>query len=1486
MGDRIVLRPVCSSATGLAYVMGKVPVISEIILENDTDRDYTDLRLQVTSDEILSLFAEYNIPVLKKGSAIRFSSIPLPDAEAISKVEMEIEAEILIHVSVKDEVLEAVSRRITVCPPRKWLGSSYPRDIIESFSDPSSETVRIFFAENLSEVDEAAFKERRSFEDIESAVHTVYDAVLSKNISAASSVGNFEAQYIRTAGICFAEKNATPLEFALFLQSVFERCSLYSSLIIAEKDIFLRFSDGRDKLYLSAGSALSSLPYDDAVFISERRLPRDYISCNLADCRKKGILPLENYDIYSSEDIPVLEKIPQSTASSAEEYTLEQPEALRKSAGHIKNGESFVLDLNAFADKKSIYEFLIKRFAEYGKTGTFVFENDAEKNRFDEIKSAVFPKLSVTEGDNVLLKKVSLLVSGAKKTENQFFRDETLLAKEERKLAAFSDLFTDKKLCGMSFSDAVAAVEKYADIKPFSCPDEYIRTLSENDIESDIGLCEKYKSLLSDVSDSDLSVFDGFSFDTTEISDYDALKKLFEKRNEILTRQRQACEIYAEAAGISVSTYKDLEILAEMSEILYSDVHVPESLLEYKHLDEIDEIVKEVAEAGRVRDSDEKFIFENFNREIFSFNADNAINQWKEAAEKRSVTRNFEFGKIRKSVAAFAFDPSKVKTDDVLPILEKLREYKENRDRVFALGSSVAPVFGAVWNRGYCEWDAFENCYKNALKLKAAVTHFSRGTVSKHFITEKITDFEGFCKKFSPLFKMTFVSFEELKEIEKEISEICKCDFENLWSRGTGFVFDTASEFSEKVGSFGSFAKFSSVKNKMEKRGLSFLFDKLSDIENLKPAFLKSVAVSVVSAYVKENGKLLRYGSGFFKKRSDSILTVRKALFAKENSAVSSRILSALFDVSSKEKKELKEEAEKADIKPFSRFVKTYPEISSVLFFANSVVQDKIQPSEKKDFLVVFDNGRTDADLINEAAEKYSALILVADKSLNSGNLLSYVTESGYPVEKYSEVSSDVNTEFALFANKAFYNSSLRLLPYGGKTEFIKTTGVSEKGVNAEEISEIFSVLSEIFKKKSKNTVKIAAFSEKQAKAVRLFIDKNMTVPENISLTVEKICESENSCDYLIITTAYSGNYSEISRYANSFGNIVNEEILVRYLACAKKKISVISSFDLNAAYGNEYLSSPVAMFMGYMRYLSSGGIVPEKYSEKISGKKSDWLPDSVAVGGNTYTRSGSFDRIYFGEEKKTALIYGIGSSVISEAEIAEKLARQGYFVQTVFPADRLSALILSEKKKPIKKPEIENTDEPFTEAEFQRYSVCVFESEDLSETAEEFVAAYNNPDIRKDILTVVSAESPVSLRVLSKRVLSHWGIDRCGTRLENKIEELASGLDIFTENAGDSKFYWNTKDDYKAYSTFRMPDSGGFRRDITDISPAELANVYKYIVGAYDIITVSAAERELIKILGFSRVTEKVKNHLAFSLDLAEKRGYLRTVRGKIIKN
>ena len=1487
MEGRITLKATASSAVGLAYIMGKVPVISEIILENNTDRDFTELRLQVTSDELLSLFAEYDIPVLRKGEALRFSSLPLPEAEAVSKVETETEAEILIHVSVKDEVLEAVSRKITVCPPRKWLGCAYPRDIIESFADSSADAVRSFFANKLSDIDEASFRERRNFEDTEKTVHTVYDAVLSENISPASSVGNFAAQYIRTSSDIFETGTATPLEFALFLQSIFERCSLYCSLIIAEKDVFLKFSDGKDKLYLSVGSALSSMPYDEAVFISERRLPRDYISCDLQACRKKGILPLENYDIYADGDISVFGKLPPNAGSAGEEYTLEPSVALRKSAGHIKNGESFILDLNVFADKKNICEFLLRRFAEYGKTGTFVFATSDEKERFDEIRNSVFPKFAVSEGEGVLLKKASLLVSGAKKTENQFFRDKILLKKEEEKLSAFSALFTEKKFCGMSFSDASAMVEKFKESpSPFSLSEEFIVRKTPEDLKNDIALCEKYAELFENVSSSDLSVFDSLSFGTNEISDYGPLKKLFEKRSEALVRLRQALEIYSEAAGISAETYDDISVLSEMSEILYSDARVPESLLEYKHLDEISEIVKEVAEAGRARDASEKFIFENFNREVFSFNAENAINQWKEAAEKRSVTRNFEFGKIRKSVAAFAFDPSKIKADDVLPILEKLREYKENRDKVLALGSSVAPVFGAVWNRGYCEWDVFENCYRNALKLRSAVGRLATGTVSRRFIIEKITDTEGFCRKFAPLFKTTYVSFEEVKETEKEIFDICKCDFGTLWDKGAAFVFDTAVEFSEKINDLENWASFSYIKKQTEERGLSEVCEKIADIESsdIKPCFLKAAATAVLSALIRENGKLLRYGNTFFKKRSDSIQTVRKALFAKENAAVSSVISSALAGVSEKEKAELKEDAERYDIKPFSRFEKIYPEISSVLFFAESALQEKIQPTDKKDFIVVIDNGKIDVDLINEAAEKYSAIILVADTALNSGELLSYMNENGYPSERYSEVSSNADTELAQFANSAFYGGTLNLLPYGGKAEIIKTAGVSEKGVNTSEISEIFSVLSEIFRKKSKNTVKIAAFSEKQARAVRLFIDKNMTVPDNISLKVEKICETDSLCDYLIITTAYSGNYAEISRYANAFGDAGSEENLFRYLSSVRKKITVITSFDISAA-GNEYLSPSVCMFMGFMSHLSSGGIIPKRFGGKQIREENDFLPDSVFLDGITYRRSDVFRRIYIGDEKKTCLLYGIGESAVEDAETAEKLAKLGYSVKVSFPADRLSALISSEKKVAERKIEKEEPSD-FVEAEFQRYAVCVFENGDLSENAEEFVAAYNNPDIRRDISAVVAAESPVSLKVLSKRVLSHWGIDRCGTRLESKIEDLASELDIYTENVCGNKFYWKNKDDYRNYSTFRMPESGGLRRDITDISPAELANVYKYIAGAYNIITVAAAERELIKILGFSRVTEKVKKHLAFSLELAEKRGYLRTVREKIIKN
>lgn len=1459
MNGKVCLYPVYSKSTGFAYVKGGVDVISEVVIENRTDRDLKGLCLTVSADDAFRMSAEYRIPFLGKGRSVRFTSFPSPDCEFLSKVEKDTEAEVLVIASLNDEVLEAVMLKITVCPPRKWLGIAYPKDITESFADPSSDAVRAFFAEKIADVDLSGYKDRRSFADTEKLVSFVYNAVLSENVKPFYGDGNFAAQTVREADEILKTKSATPLEFALLLQSVFEKCSLYSELIIAEKDIFLKFTDGADKLYISVNAASASLPYEEAVFISERKLPRDFVRCDLLSCRNRGILPISSYDVYSSETVSVFDSLPKPENSSGENFILDFSEGLRRSAGRIENSESFILNANVFTDRKKIYEFLLKRFAEYGKTASFLFETERSAADFEEVKNAVFPKLCVTENGEVVLKKAAQLLSLRRMPEPRFFSDLKLLFREEERLSSFSALFTEKHACGLSFTDAVGIVEKYKELPSvFSLSAEYINSLTSDGLENDAALCREYFDLAKHVDGKNAEILKKMRFDFSETADFGEISSLFEKRRSALLKIEQVTEIFRNAFDLEISDFATLETVAEMSELLYSENTVPTSLLTYGHLGEIEKLVKEIADSGRVRDASEKFLFENFNREIFSFNVESAENQWREATEKRSVTRNFEYGKIRKSIAAFAFEPAKIKTEDVPLIIEKLREYKDSRDRVLTLGASVAPLFGAVWNRGYCEWDQFENCYYSAVKLRETVVK-----LRSEALAVKITDAD-LCRKYSPLFKAAYTGFAELCDAEKELGDY-GCDFSEIRNAGLSFAISDAEKLSSTE-NLGDLIEYSVATEKLVSRGLEAVLEtSVPEDVDVVAYFIKAAATTLV----RENGELLRYGENFFKKHTDSILTVRKALAAKENSAFSTVLLSSLGTVPESEKKELISEALSEDFKSVSRFSRSYPKTSSVLFFAESAVGTGLVPTEK-DFLVVFDDGNTDAEFVNSVASKYSAVIIVADAFLNTGKLFSYASEI-YPTENFPENSVGYNSELSRFANAYFYRNSLKLLPSAAKTEILKAEGVSEKGVNAAEISEIYSVLSGIFKKKNKSlSVRIAAFSERQERAVRLFVEKNVDVPENVSVSVGKVSDEPEEVDYLIVTTGYSGDKRELFRYSNVLGNVRNEETFLRFLSSARKKLIVVTSLTLETVSTADYIPRSVSFF-----------------AEFICGKdfiyrENELLPDVIDESG-VFEKSEVFNRFYFGNDKN-CLIYGIADSAIADAETAAALSKLGYGVRVLFPADRLG--IIKKEKPSETSPSEEPTPVEFVEAEFERYSVCDFEKGDMSENAEEFMAAYNNPDIRKDILFVIEKESPVSLHTLSKRVLSHWGISRCGTRLENKIEALVSELAVFTETSSGYKFYWKNREEYKDYATFRIPESGGPRREVTEISPAELANVYKYVVGEYNIITVAAAERELIKILGFSRVTDKVRKHLAASLDLAEKRGFLRTVRGKIIRN
>lgn len=1505
MKDALKLSVSAVQNTGLAYCFGKIPVLSEVIVENLSDKKIYNLKLAVTSDGSFGLSAEFDIPEISAGESVRFSDFPMPDADVFTFGTEDRRFDIAVEVLHFGKVAVSETVFVNVCTFDTWLGLKYPKNILASFVLPEDPFVKEFFSDKIENSEAGFYKERKTFDDLKNLAETAYNALLSEKLAPLPCPSLFEKQRIRPFSEIFSEKNCTLLEAALIYLSVLEKCKVFGNLYFTEDKAVIKISKSRESLLVSVNAMLAGAPFEENTSVADRSVLKTGILCNLEKCRKNGILPLSSYDLYASPEKNVYENILSKRASDGRikegEYTVEASKSLRRAATLVKNGLSFVFDVPVFADSEKQLLFLVKCFLRYGKTASFLFETEKEKQDFEMSAASLFPQIAKSDSGTLLIKDVTGIFSENKELP-KFENDLRVLSDEENKLSETVSVLKDKKYCGLSFSDAVALCDGLSYLKtPFRIPDDYIEGLSSEDIKEDILLCEKFAELTYKLKDDDFSDFEKAGFMSLSESAAAKIAPSLSARSDAADKLVRLTKLFSELLKAEINDYSAFESVISLSEIMLSDIYVPDTLTEYGRIYDIKDTVFRVSAAGRIRDDSEKYLCENFNREIFSFNAEAALKQWTDIEGKRSVLKNREYGKIRKAVSVFAFEPNKIKNEDVPEILQKLCEYRKNRDLVLTLGASVSPVFGQVWNRGYCDWNEFERCYEAACSLcDIAKKLFPRAEekLRREFI-ENINS-EHFRTKYSPLFKAGVAEFERLKENESHISEYTGYDFgAHYENKSLSDALEFLTVLPEQEEKIPVWSEKNAVKSFLEEKGLSSVVASIEEnpdaYSDAGAFYMKSAALSVLSLCLKNNSKIIKYGKNFFRKKTDRLLFLRREFEKKETEeifalAVARTERNADFE---REYRFLKKEEESKTEISVSRLKKNCPAVYSLLFPVNAVLPSSVSQGDGRDFLVVCDRGNTDAERVNAAVKPFSSVICVADGAINGGDVFSFMIRSGFERVIYSLASENTNSDIALWAKKYIYGGALSVFPeFAHENRAFSAKGVSENGVNAGEIAEIYKYLTEIFAEKKKNiTVKIAAFTEKQVKAIRFFIDKKMTVPENISLITENICSSFSDCDYLIVSSVFSGFESDMKYFSDAEDLVGGEERLLRYLLTAKKAVAAVSSLPGYCADTRPFTPG-IRVFCRLFKYLS------EKKNSLSAGSEEkipqDIYADELDSNGRKYIRSEFIENLYIEKNTKNCILYDVSENIAADAETEKRLSDAGYTVLREFSSDRLSEIFLpAEKRAKSEKTEVSEPDTALTEdvisetdenPEFSRYEACDFDGvADMSENAAEFMASYNNPDIRRDILAVVKKESPVSLDVLSRRVLLHWGINRCGARLENKIASLSEKLAIHTEVCGPYRYYWNSAEERKTYSDFRIPD-GGCRREITEISPEELANVYKYIAREYNLITVENAERVLIKILGFERVTDKVRKHLAEALFVAEKKGYLRTVRGKIV--
>lgn len=168
-------------------------------------------------------------------------------------------------------------------------------------------------------------------------------------------------------------------------------------------------------------------------------------------------------------------------------------------------------------------------------------------------------------------------------------------------------------------------------------------------------------------------------------------------------------------------------------------------------------------------------------------------------------------------------------------------------------------------------------------------------------------------------------------------------------------------------------------------------------------------------------------------------------------------------------------------------------------------------------------------------------------------------------------------------------------------------------------------------------------------------------------------------------------------------------------------------------------------------------------------------------------------------------------------------------------------------------------------------YKVCSLHLTSLA-FSDEFFDSRRMQKILNQIDQVVQNEAPISQTLLSKRILTAWGITRLGVRLNDYLESLYTQLSLRYNHQNGIFFYWKQDQNPELYKTFRIPMNEAQKRNAEDLPREEIA------AGVIEILTnqISLPEDDLIKetarLFGYARIGTNVDQAMRQGIEYALK--------------
>ena len=176
---------------------------------------------------------------------------------------------------------------------------------------------------------------------------------------------------------------------------------------------------------------------------------------------------------------------------------------------------------------------------------------------------------------------------------------------------------------------------------------------------------------------------------------------------------------------------------------------------------------------------------------------------------------------------------------------------------------------------------------------------------------------------------------------------------------------------------------------------------------------------------------------------------------------------------------------------------------------------------------------------------------------------------------------------------------------------------------------------------------------------------------------------------------------------------------------------------------------------------------------------------------------------------------------------------------------------------------------------EYPLYKTCSLPVTYL-DFSDEFFDTRKTQKILNQIQQVIQKEAPISQSLLSKRILSAWGISRLGVRLKEYLDGLYGRLNLKYTRQNGTYFYWKQEQNPEAYNTFRIPDNEEHKRSAEDLPKEEIA------AGMVEILTnqISLPADDLVKeaarLFGYARLGGNVEQAMKIGIEYALQKGMI----------